>query len=307
MNTDYTYTYFNIPAIKEGNNVYHYTSAEALMGICRKEFWVTERHFLNDKLEFQIGTSTVLEVLKEMFYGKIWLDQVIDILYDKVSQTDMIEDAKLTYPNWGDYVISFCLDSDSALMWSEYSNFTGYCMEFDFYKLLESFGEYEECAINHGQVIYDEKTQKECVRKTLDFYYASERKKGNVPDWESIIETDAKKMDAFTDELAAFCRVYNMFFKKACFSGENEYRIIFNECHDEGNPHRKRISQQKFRIKEGIIIPYIEKEVLDLNSLKSVTIGPKNNSDIAVKGLKCFFRNQKINVDVQKSKIPLRY
>lgn len=171
MNTDYTYTYFNIPAIKEGNNVYHYTSAEALMGICRKEFWVTERHFLNDKLEFQIGTSTVLEVLKEMFYGKIWLDQVIDILYDKVSQTDMIEDAKLTYPNWGDYVISFCLDSDSALMWSEYSNFTGYCMEFDFYKLLESFGEYEECAINHGQVIYDEKTQKECVRKTLDFYY----------------------------------------------------------------------------------------------------------------------------------------
>ena len=71
MNTDYTYTYFNIPAIEEGNNVYHYTSAEALMGICRKEFWVTERHFLNDKLEFQIGTSTVLEVLKEMFLSLI--------------------------------------------------------------------------------------------------------------------------------------------------------------------------------------------------------------------------------------------
>ena len=35
----------------------------------------------------------------------------------------------------GSYVISFCTSGDSLLMWSEYSDFMGYCMEFEYGKI----------------------------------------------------------------------------------------------------------------------------------------------------------------------------
>ncbi len=50
------------------------------------------------------------------------------------------------------------------------------------------------------------------------------------------------------------------------------------------------------------MIPYIKETMKNLDSLKAVLIGPKNNSDIAEKGLKCFFRNQKMNIEIQKIK-----
>lgn len=37
-----------IPILESGRKLYHYTSAMGLQGICKGEFWVTERNFLND-------------------------------------------------------------------------------------------------------------------------------------------------------------------------------------------------------------------------------------------------------------------
>lgn len=42
--------------------LYHYTSAEGLVGILNGEAWVTERHFLNDPSEFSVATDVFLEV-----------------------------------------------------------------------------------------------------------------------------------------------------------------------------------------------------------------------------------------------------
>ena len=108
-------------------------------------------------------------------------------------------------------------------------------------------------------------------------------------------------------EAAVICGIYNMFFKKACFSCEHEYRFVFWAIHDGGlckEEHRKKVY---FRIKDEVLIPYIKEHINSLGSLESVLVGPKNKSDIAVTGLKYFFRNEKLDVKVEKSEMPLRY
>lgn len=77
--------------------------------------------------------------------------------------------------------------------------------------------------------------------------------------------------------------------------------------HDNDETEIVEQTEQYFRVKNETLIPYIKAPMKNLDSLKAVLIGPKNNSDIAEKGLKCFFRNQKMNIEIQKSKIPLRY
>ena len=63
------------------------------------------------------------------------------------------------------YVISFCTSGDSLLMWSEYSDFMGYCMEFEYGKLKETFQEHcgNDCMLFDGKVIYDHDEQTELL------------------------------------------------------------------------------------------------------------------------------------------------
>ena len=49
-----------ISKLNSGDKLYHYTSAEGLMGISNGEIWITEKSFLNDSTEFRIAN----EVLK---------------------------------------------------------------------------------------------------------------------------------------------------------------------------------------------------------------------------------------------------
>lgn len=80
-----------------------------------------------------------------------------------------------------------------------------------------------------------------------------------------------------------------------------------NLCND--NPLYK--DDVFFREKDGVIIPYIK---ITLNNesgkipIKSVLVGAKNNSDVAVKGTKYYLKNSNYReTKVSKCKITLRY
>jgi len=137
-----------VPVLRPGDKIYHYTSAAGLQGICEKEFWVTEHHFLNDPSEFQIATEVFCEVLETHISNQVIREKLQNTLRENAIQLDTPGKLgeKIAYS--GDYVISFCLDADSLLMWSEYSDFMGYCMEFDFKELIDSF---EKKVLLHGQ------------------------------------------------------------------------------------------------------------------------------------------------------------
>ena len=69
-------------------------------------------------------------------------------------------------------------------------------------------------------------------------------------------------------------------------------------------------AKPKFRLLDQIFLPYImvefdrgQKEL----PLESVMVGAKNNSDIAVRGMKYFLQSQGMEIPVLLSDIPLRY
>ena len=106
-------------------------------------------------------------------------------------------------------------------------------------------------------------------------------------------------------EMSVVCSVYTMFFKKNYFEGEEEYRFVFPPL-----IRKFGTSKPKFRLRDQIFLPYImveyerEKENVPV---ESVMVGAKNNSDIAVRGMRYFLRTQGIDVPVLLSDIPLRY
>lgn len=49
----------------------------------------------------------------------------------------------------------------------------------------------------------------------------------------------------------------------------------------------------EYRIKDEVFIPFIRMKLGDISCLKSVCVGTKNTSDLAVKGLRHYFWKQK--------------
>ncbi|OLP66057.1 hypothetical protein BACPU_11440 [Bacillus pumilus] len=90
----------------------------------------------------------------------------------------------------------------------------------------------------------------------------------------------------------------SIFFKDECFSQEEEFRIaIFN------------IETYKCRISNGTFIPYIESK-FDKKAVSGVSIGPKNNMDINLEGLRKFLKLVDIDIspdEIKKSRIPYRF
>lgn len=63
----------------------------------------------------------------------------------------------------------------------------------------------------------------------------------------------------------------------------------------------------EYRIKDEVFIPFIRMKLGDISCLKSVCVGTKNTSDLAVKGLRHYFGSRNLEVHVRKSEIPLQY
>lgn len=125
--------FIKIPQLNNNDRLFHYTSAAGVKGITDGEFWITESHFLNDSTEFTIGTDICMEILEKHMRNPRRLLYAKDLLmeqmrkYYREEQEDTVSGSAE-----GSYVISFCISGDSLLMWSEYSDFMGYCMEFEY-------------------------------------------------------------------------------------------------------------------------------------------------------------------------------
>ena len=109
------------------------------------------------------------------------------------------------------------------------------------------------------------------------------------------------------DHISVICLLYNMFFKKECFAQEQEYRMVFLCVHKREHQVPENSIPVEYRIKDEVFIPFIRMKLGDISCLKSVCVGTKNTSDLAVKGLRHYFGSRNLEVHVRKSEIPLRY
>lgn len=295
-----------IPVLEEGDKLYHYTSAAGFHGICNGEFWITESNFLNDFTEFHVATDVFCEVIDKHVTDKQVCGKVKNKVLSEIDRLSHCPEIGEKIAYGGDYVISFSLDYDSTLMWSEYSGFLGYCLKFDFEKLLhDSFD--KKCIIQHGQVIYRHEQQVSLIESSIENGYFKNDTIPYLNSWVDFNDLTDVEIDDFFPILAAEVSVYNQFFKKPCFEGEHEYRFIFYCGHEGGLYKKEELDKQYFRVKDEVLIPFIKKKLTSLKALEEVLIGPKNKSDIAILGAERFLRNLQLDVPVTKSKMPLRY
>lgn len=285
----------------ENGSIYHYTTLNALQGILdNNELWVTKSDFLNDKSEFQY----TYDLFRDHFLCNITELNFRQKLIDKFDAL-MNEDSDLSgKPLNGYYIASFSTDSDNLALWSEFSNAMGYNLEID----AESFiGFFEKRIMWHGKVVYDREKQllllKEALEKVVTWrteYSGAE----SLSDFSDNMPDNIIKYLAL--DLHVFCTVYAMFFKQPKFRPESEYRVVLSAIHEESG-YVKSPETLFFRPAKETLIPYIKVPCNVINSLKSITVGPKNNIDIATTGISMYCRSKKIAIPIHKSHIPLRY
>ena len=300
--------WIHVPICQKGDKLYHYTTADGIRGIVEnREFMATKSDFLNDKLEFQYAVEVMERLMEKYIVNedlRVQFSEKLKAEIDRIgiitSANSAVEENEMSF-----YVVAFSKQQNNSLLWAEFTDFRGYCLEFDYEKIVEGF---QHRVFLHGTVIYDEEEQMNGLLESLLSCIHSLVEKG-AEDLQGFFEEDAipseKSLDQLVDAMAVVCSVYAMFFKKSYFAGEEEYRFIFPPLHRERGEDKPQ-----FRLLDQIFLPYImvelEAEQADL-PLQSVMVGAKNNSDIAVRGMKYFLKTQGLDIPVLLSDIPLRY
>lgn len=311
QDTRYMDAWIHVPLCRKGDKLYHYTTAEGVRGIVEnREFLATKSDFLNDKLEFQYAVEVmerltekyiVNQELRERFFSKLKTE--IDRLGVITPTCDT--DGECDSDEMSFYVVAFSKLQNNALLWAEFTDFRGYCLEFDYEKIVEGF---QHRVFLHGTVIYDEAEQMNGLLESLLSCIRHLVEEG-AEDLEGFFEEEAnpseESLQKLVKEMSVVCSVYAMFFKKSFFKGEQEYRFIFPPL-----LNKTGTDKPNFRLLDQIFLPYImvefEGEKEDI-PLESVMVGAKNNSDIAVRGMRYFLKTQGLDIPVLLSDIPLRY
>lgn len=300
--------WIHVPICQKGDKLYHYTTAEGICGIVEnREFVATKSDFLNDKMEFQYAVEVMEQLIERYIVNTDLRMQFSAKLKAEIDRIGIISSAHaaLDEDEMSFYVVAFSKQNNNSLLWAEFTDFRGYCLEFDYEKIVEGF---RHRVFLHGTVIYDEEEQMNGLLESLLSCIHSLVEKG-AKDLQGFFEEDAipseESLNQLVDAMAVVCSVYTMFFKKSYFAGEEEYRFIFPPLHYEKGQDRPQ-----FRLLDQIFLPYImvelETEQQEL-PLQSVMVGAKNNSDIAVRGMKYFLKTQGLDIPVLLSDIPLRY
>lgn len=273
----------------ENSILYHYTNIAALNGILSTgSFMVSKSSFLKDPSE----VSFVKDIIRDI--GIEFMDEAeinkMDFYNALIKSMDELQQL---FPL---YILSLTEEQDSLVLWSSYSDFEGYNIGID----IKNINFDKDLFCLSGKVIYDKDTQKEMIKEIIYDLYTLYKKYEALKCKEYFIETEKTLL------LNIYTRA--MFFKRSGFKDEREYRIVFTikETNTVLIEHK---------ISNGCFIPYLKIPLKCLAGesrgkfpLKNITIGPKNNLDIAENGLKSFLYSQGYkDIEVYKSSIMLRY
>ncbi|MFV0314277.1 MAG: DUF2971 domain-containing protein [Anaerotignum sp.] len=308
--TGYIDKWVQIPLYESGKRLYHYTTAEGVQGIVEnKQFIATKSNFLNDKLEFLYALDVLEKLIEIYVVDKELGRKLYQIVKDEMDELAIVkpscdiacapEKRQMSF-----YVVSFSKLENSALLWAEFTEFKGYCLGFDYEKIVEGFS---NRSFLHGTVIYDERQQINCLLEALLSCIGRVKGEGHI-DLETFFDEvsyiDEESLHKIGKDMAMVCSVYAMFFKSQHFDGEEEYRFIFSPSADEA------ANKPRFRILGEVFLPFIMVEFDGKDKpipLETVMVGAKNNNDITIRGVRAFLRAQGLNIPVTLSDIPLRY
>lgn len=268
-------------------SLYHYTNAQAVYSILNnRSIWLTDIRFLNDTEELHDGLTMLEETLinhVDVDVEHKYKDQAINAIQHSLINT---ETAGMELEPL--FVFSLSSEKDQLSQWRAYGS---YAIEFDQEILKDATSNISTC-------IYDllEKVQRstsEVEKSTKIIANEIETNSGSL---------GPNSIDALIDIVYGAAT-----FKHDGFKEEKESRILMQA--NDTNP-------VKYRVKNEILIPYIEIEI-PLDCVKSIQVGPMENQDLAYMSMSDYalqvereWQNETSNIEywlqVEKSPIPYR-
>ena len=278
--------------------IYHYTKPEKLLDILSGEtIRFSNVLYLNDKDEVAYSYKLIVQLIDKT-------ENLNVELFEKIhnhfwAKYKYIVDGNNDFENNIEYfTTSFSSDSDNLTLWNNYAkgkNYTGYNIGFNKKKLIKDMESKNYLPI-YGSVIYDRQKQTKIILSIF--------KK-----WNSLFERASKckrvskvKLFNILFELIDVLNIVSIFFKNPEFKNEHEYRIVFVNAFDTDKSKPTKIVE-----KNGLFVPYLEYN-FDKSSVSSVNIGPTLNETIFFTSTNRMLLNFGYeNIEVNRSKIPLRY
>lgn len=313
--------------------IYHYTSIYGLEGVLKnKTLHFTNIKYMNDKDEIIAGIDSLSSDLS-------------DFKEERESFLHIIENRKMQT-----FVCCFSNEKDSLPMWNYYTkeiNNHGYNIEFDNKKLVESILRKNQalngCNISFGDVDYSINNHSKYTKTInnklniilrlmlakLEFWIAKNSYENGLLSYEESktkeLEEEIKKLEKkdtlrnlsvyfFEGEKCSFKKEvledYLYFIKRDSFKQENEFRIVIS-IPDELLPKLKEDGIYKFRISNGVLVPYIELKFSE-EVVKGITISPTVQSDLVELSIQDFLKYCKYDVEdysqfIKHSNIPVRF
>lgn len=281
--------------------IYHYTSAEGLLGILNGEWWATEAHYLNDPTELSLGLDGFVSYVNQSELPESKRDCIINLVCKEYSSLYQ------SHQNREMFIISFSYQKDSPLMWSEFPGYSGYCLGFDKQAIISSFncGQYELVALGDVRYIGDKFEEESSA-----VYFWALNHAFDVSDAKSALnllaEREEGKIQLDCREIAADLMTSGAFIKNKSFSGEFEFRLIFTQKWRRGDM-QSGTDDVSFRVRGNVIIPFARISCDIANCLIDVTVGPVGDYVFARRGLQRLLDYRGIRVPVEQSSIPLRF
>ena len=308
-------------------NLWHYTSADGLLGIIRNEqkehrklhFWFTRSDCLNDTSEgthilflFRKICSELLQdnVITQSFYEVIKGTEISNhqfVNFPIPAHEDFTHESIMDCVPCHAYICSFSLKEDSLDMWRYYSKGNGgyglkcYSLLFDKYKAYEHSNYQEDAVfslIRSYRVIYKDSEKCQILKNIiLDTFSAYE----NSNKSESEKNKEAKGFIQYT------MKIFQFQFKHECYSSEQEYRFVFYLPYSKPVHLENKMPKVKFRTQNGMPIPYIDLTVENGYSyLKEVLISPFIENESVLATTSDYLTECGFNCTTRKSELPVR-
>lgn len=293
-----------IPKIKKildndkNSTIYHYTKPEKLLNILKSaSIRFSNALYLNDKDEIAYSYKLIVKLIDET--PNLETDVFEKIKNHFISKYKHIIDGEIDSKIELEYfTTSFSSENDNLTLWNNYSkgkSYTGYNIGFNKDLLIKDMIEKEFHPI-YGSVIYDTKKQAKILTSIFKKWNTQIKNLSNTRKNYEVHIFD------LIFELIDILSIVSLFFKNPQFNNEKEYRIVLVNGVDI-----KSAKQTKIIEKNGLFIPYIEYN-FSHNTVSNVNIGPTLDERIFYASTNRMLMNYGYeNIDVRKSKIPLRY
>lgn len=254
--------------------LYHYTNANALVGIIKnREVWATGSNYLNDPTEVSYAATALAEEMQQALRyceHKEQVQNALDLL--KASFVDPNPTAQ--YHEDRTFVSSFSRSDRSLTLWRLYSGRNGFCVGFDQSQLLSWVGrEYPDAASESlGMDEQEERaaliTNYQISARIEDVTYGDHRISPLLQEVLSAASSDPWTFESESRFRKIFASLSTI--KHPAYEDEREARLILQEVHHHADDPGVRVSAS------GALVAY-RKIVFPFDAVTSITIAPGSN------------------------------